>query len=123
MDNIHEVGVKPYRAATEQQPPFTLAEIVHTALCLLRKVIKYQCLSFLLWLQIIWQLLIPQKPKSVKGQTALVTGGANGLGRALCIRLAQEGCNVAVVDVDNVNIKRTVADLQAFKVEAKGYKV
>jgi NAD(P)-dependent dehydrogenase (short-subunit alcohol dehydrogenase family) len=33
------------------------------------------------------------------GKTALVTGGALGIGRAACIRLAQEGARVAVTDV------------------------
>ncbi len=30
---------------------------------------------------------------------ALVTGGAQGLGQAICLRLAQEGCHVVVADI------------------------
>ena len=33
------------------------------------------------------------------GKTALVTGGALGIGRAACLRLAQEGARVAVTDL------------------------
>jgi 2-hydroxycyclohexanecarboxyl-CoA dehydrogenase len=34
------------------------------------------------------------------GRTALITGGASGIGRATCERLAAEGARVAVADID-----------------------
>jgi NADP-dependent 3-hydroxy acid dehydrogenase YdfG len=36
----------------------------------------------------------------VEGKIALVTGGAMGLGKADCLRLAQEGAKVIVTDID-----------------------
>jgi NAD(P)-dependent dehydrogenase (short-subunit alcohol dehydrogenase family) len=32
------------------------------------------------------------------GKTAIVTGGASGIGRSICLRLAEEGADVAVLD-------------------------
>ena len=36
---------------------------------------------------------------TLANQVALVTGGAQGLGQAICLRLANEGCDVAVADI------------------------
>lgn len=44
----------------------------------------------------------------IKGRTAIVTGGGQGLGEAICLRLAQEGCNVVVVDINPTSIQETV---------------
>jgi 3(or 17)beta-hydroxysteroid dehydrogenase len=45
----------------------------------------------------------------VEGKIALVTGGAMGLGRADCLRLAEEGAHVIVTDID-LDRARAVAD-------------
>jgi NAD(P)-dependent dehydrogenase (short-subunit alcohol dehydrogenase family) len=45
----------------------------------------------------------------MKGRTAVITGGASGIGRALCLVFAREGANVVVADVDEAGMAETVA--------------
>jgi sorbitol-6-phosphate 2-dehydrogenase len=43
----------------------------------------------------------------LQGKTAIVTGGAQGLGQAISQRLAQEGCNVVIADVNETGVNAT----------------
>jgi 3-oxoacyl-[acyl-carrier protein] reductase len=42
------------------------------------------------------------------GRIAAVTGGASGIGRAICARLAEEGAHVAALDIDLAGAQKTV---------------
>lgn len=44
----------------------------------------------------------------LKGKTAIVTGGANGIGRATAFRFAKEGARVAIADLDSLMGEETV---------------
>ncbi len=56
------------------------------------------------------------------GKTALITGAARGIGKALALRFAAEGANVAFTDlVIDENGKQTEDELLALGVKAKGY--
>ena len=46
-------------------------------------------------------------------KTALVTGAAQGIGRAIATRFAQEGANVLLVDIDGALAEQTAAELRA----------
>jgi len=46
----------------------------------------------------------------LNGKTAVVTGGGRGIGRAYCERLAKDGANMAVVDIDDAS--KLVAELE-----------
>ncbi|XP_055626082.1 estradiol 17-beta-dehydrogenase 11-like [Toxorhynchites rutilus septentrionalis] len=88
------------------------------------KVIKLLVLIVPVLLRDFVQLLLPAQKKSIKGQVALVTGGGNGLGRALCLRLAQEGCAVAVADIDLPSAQNTAKEVRnRYGVNAEGFRV
>jgi NAD(P)-dependent dehydrogenase (short-subunit alcohol dehydrogenase family) len=46
---------------------------------------------------------------SLKDRTAVVTGGASGIGRALALLFAREGADVVVADLDEAGMAETVA--------------
>ena len=60
--------------------------------------------------------------KLLEGKTALVTGAARGIGKALAVRFAQEGANIAFTDlVIDENGKATEEEIAALGVKVKGY--
>ncbi|GAH65550.1 unnamed protein product, partial [marine sediment metagenome] len=48
---------------------------------------------------------------NLEGKVAIVTGGACGLGRAVCEGLAEVGAKVVVADVNTEGAEKVVADL------------
>ena len=51
--------------------------------------------------------------KTLQDKIALVTGGAQGLGAAICLRLAQEGADVVVADLNVEGAETTAAEIAA----------
>lgn len=49
----------------------------------------------------------------LKGKTAIVTGGASNIGRAISITLAAEGANVIIADIDQKQMEKVVGSIQA----------
>ncbi|MEU6646820.1 SDR family NAD(P)-dependent oxidoreductase [Saccharomonospora sp. NPDC046836] len=48
---------------------------------------------------------------TIGGQTAMVTGGGNGIGRAICFTLAENGATVYVCDLDGAAAESTAAEI------------
>lgn len=60
--------------------------------------------------------------KLLEGKTAIITGAARGIGKAIALELASAGANIAFTDlVYNDNVKATEQELAALGVKAKGY--
>jgi len=51
--------------------------------------------------------------RNLEGKSALVTGGASGIGRATALAFAREGARVAVADILEEAAQRTVSEIEA----------
>ncbi len=58
--------------------------------------------------------------RKIAGKRALVTGAASGIGRAIALRLACEGANLFLVDIDREGLAAVVSEARRLGVEAEG---
>lgn len=67
--------------------------------------------------------LIPRRyrGKNIKGEVALVTGGAGGIGKLIATELANLGCNVVIWDINKIGIEETVIEIRQNGGKCWGY--
>ena len=61
-------------------------------------------------------------PRKVEGPTAIVTGAASGIGKAIAERLAHDGCRLAIIDIDGDGAQETAARITSDGGTAFGYR-
>lgn len=61
--------------------------------------------------------------KVFRGKVAAITGAGSGIGRALAIALAKEGCDLALSDVNETGLQETVQQAQAAGVRVQAQKL
>ena len=59
-------------------------------------------------------------PMQLADQVAIVTGGARGIGREIALALAREGANLALFDINQEQLSKTVVELEALGRRAIG---
>ena len=58
---------------------------------------------------------------SLSGKNAVVTGGAQGIGRAIALRLAKDGANVALLDLNEDIARQTASEIEGLGVKALAF--
>ena len=60
--------------------------------------------------------------KLIEGKTALITGAARGIGKAIALKFAENGANIAITDLEyNEKMEETVEQISQMGVSCKGY--
>ncbi len=57
--------------------------------------------------------------KRFSNKAIMVTGAGSGLGRAVCVRLAQEGASLSLIDISRQALAETLAEVQAVNADTK----
>ena len=58
----------------------------------------------------------------LKGKVAVVTGGSRGIGKAICLKFAENGADIAFLYAGNtVKAEGTLKELEGMGVKAKAY--
>jgi 3-oxoacyl-[acyl-carrier protein] reductase len=60
--------------------------------------------------------------KLLEGKTALITGASRGIGKAIALKFAGEGADIAITNIfDDDEFKTTIKEIEGIGVRARGY--
>jgi len=68
------------------------------------------------------EITFPLREKNLNGEVVVITGAGGGIGRLMAIRLAKNGCKLALLDVNLEAAEKVAAELRAMGSVAKAYK-
>ena len=61
--------------------------------------------------------------KNLRGKNAIVTGGAKGIGKSVCIALANAGANIHILDINRGDGQETEKEISKLNVEVSFYQI
>lgn len=112
---------KTYQAAEVDEGVAKELKFVGKIVVLFLKSMFMSVLELFLWIK---TFIIKPKPKNISGQLAVITGGSNGIGKAIAFKLAEKGCNIAIANRNLLEGEKTAKEIEEkFNVKAKAFKV
>ncbi|XP_055904059.1 uncharacterized oxidoreductase SSP0419-like [Eupeodes corollae] len=122
MLNVHSAGKVPYQEAfpLKSKTHYEKIQLIVLVIFDIVKVILIVLVKIFVLPISVW---FRRGPKSISGKNALITGGANGIGKAIALELAQCGCNIIIADIDKAASERTLELLQKFNVKSLSYSI
>jgi len=115
-------GIGMFTAWKDARHTRMVADMYHHAIAVMRTAStlgEYRSLSLQdtydveYWPLELYRLSLGSKEKELARRVALVTGSARGIGRAIALRLAAEGCHVVVTDRDAEGAASVAAEIVA----------
>lgn len=120
MEKIFDLGKVAYVAAPPQKE-VTAVELIKLTIRTFIDFLQVCALSIPYLIQSFFYIFVPRPKKKIAGNVALVTGAGNGIGKCIALRLAKEGCHIAVVDIEEAAALRTAEEVKKFNVKAVAY--
>jgi 3-oxoacyl-[acyl-carrier protein] reductase len=62
-------------------------------------------------------MCMDEKKRLLEGKTAVITGSARGIGKAIAEEFAREGCNLVITDIDSENTQKTSEEIKKQGIE------
>ena len=59
--------------------------------------------------------------KMLQDKVAIITGGGAGIGRAIALKFASEGCHIAICDIDEDSAGKTASEIESGGTKAAAY--
>lgn len=77
------------------------------------------------WLAVLWfgYFYVAYRPRSVKGDTVLITGGGSGIGRNMAKRFAKLGAKIVLWDMNQEGLEKVKKEVEELGGECKVFKV